>query len=169
MSILCIDSDLKYVLGLPDFADVPKEVDGLKSASHDSLVHKKTIIKIIEGKANFQIETLQSIVRNLGIRYFVIPIAQNSALSKLVSKYCTEIEACWIIDNDKLPDMIAHLLEDSPRVDKRCESVAEAKIGLQAALGYALTTDVAIDDIIEIYLEATDKMHKKIKEKLSHK
>ena len=48
MSILCIDSDLKYVLGLPDFADVPKEVDGLKSASHDSLVHKKTIIKIIE-------------------------------------------------------------------------------------------------------------------------
>lgn len=83
--------------------DDQKGTDMYKSLAIDASVTSKTVKSILEGKSNFRIDTFQDIASSAGMHYFMLPFIQTPTLSRLVTRYCYEKEACWFAVEETYP------------------------------------------------------------------
>lgn len=143
--------------------------DMYKSLAIDASVTSKTVKSILEGKSNFRIDTFQDIASSAGMHYFMLPFIQTPTLSRLVTRYCYEKEACWFAVEENIPEIVAHLITDNARVDNACSTVAAQKYQALAVLGLAQAKGVSPDYLNKVWKEVTDKMLVKIIEIDNHK
>jgi hypothetical protein len=156
------DSKDKIVVLWSNPYDNQNGTDMYKSLSIDASVTSKTIKNILEGKSNFKIDTFQDIASSAGMRYFMLPFVQTPTLTRLVTKYCYEKEYCWFAVEENIPEIVAHLIQDSASVDYACSTVAAQKYKALAVLGVAQAKGVSTDFLNDVWKEVTDKMLVKI-------
>lgn len=75
----------------------------------------------------------------------MLPFIQTPTLSRLVTRYCYEKEACWFTVEENIPEIVAHLITDNARVDSACSTVAAQKYQALAVLGLAQAKGVSPD------------------------